>query len=139
MSVKSKARGPRPWKRGGLHKLACHDCKTYAYAAVAQLERHGLLACPACEARMVPDELELALHLGLNELPIVREFERVHAGKESSQRRSLGWNEAAARHSAGSLASMELAAVEQMRRDRWEACRSNRLQALKPAATPMPF
>jgi hypothetical protein len=34
---------------------------------------------------------------------------------------------------------MELAAVEQMRRDRWEACRSNRLQALKPAATPMPF
>jgi hypothetical protein len=141
MSVKSKARGPRPWKRGGLHKLACHDCKTYAYAAVAQIERHGLIACPAddCGREMVPDELELALHLGLNELPIVREYERVHAGKEASQRRSLGWNEAAARHSAGSLASMELAAIDDMRRERWEACRSNRLQALKPAATPMPF
>jgi hypothetical protein len=34
---------------------------------------------------------------------------------------------------------MELAAIDDMRRERWEACRSNRLQALKPAATPMPF
>jgi hypothetical protein len=134
-----KRSGPRPWKRGGLHKLACHDCRTYAYATVAQIERHGLLACPACGERMVPDELELALHLGLSELPIVREYERVHANKEASQRRSLGWAESSDRHTAGTLASMELAAIDDMRRERWEACRSNRLQALKPAPTPIPF
>jgi hypothetical protein len=43
------------------------------------------------------------------------------------------------RHTAGTLASMELAAIDDMRRERWEACRSNRLQALKPAPTPIPF
>jgi hypothetical protein len=78
--MSARRQGPRPWKRGGLHKLACHDCRTYAYATVAQIERHGLLA-----------------------------------------------------------ASMELAAIDDMRRERWEACRSNRLQALKPAPTPIPF
>jgi hypothetical protein len=93
----------------------------------------------ACGERMVPDELELALHLGLSELPIVREYERVHANKEASQRRSLGWAESSDRHTAGTLASMELAAIDDMRRERWEACRSNRLQALKPAPTPLPF
>jgi hypothetical protein len=130
----------KPWKRAGLHKLACHDCGAYAYATVAQLERFGLVACPGCGDRMVPDELELALLLGLDDLPIVREFERIAANKEASQRRSLGWNEAAERHSAGTLASMEQAAADEMRRQRRETCRSNRLRALQPVAeTAIPF
>jgi hypothetical protein len=133
------SRKPRPFTRAGLHKVACHDCGHYTYEAVAQLERRGLLPCPDCGVRMVPDELELALLLGLEDLPIVREWQRIAANKEASQRRSLGWNEAAARHSAGTLASMEQAAADEMRADRRARCRSNRLQALLPVAEPLPF
>jgi hypothetical protein len=77
---------PRPFKRAGLHRLACF-CGNYAYGTVAALERHGLPVCP-CGERLEPERLELALELGLDELPVVREFYRRTHRKTMAQSRT---------------------------------------------------
>jgi hypothetical protein len=129
----------RPFKRAGLHKLVCRDCGGYVYAAVAQLERHGLPVCPECGEAYDADELELALLLGLDDSPIVAAWRDLTARKELSQCRSVGWEHAAERHASGTLNRMDTRAADEMRAERRERARSNRLQALRPAAEAMPF
>lgn len=64
---------PAPFKRTGLHRLECEACPNYVYATVAALETHGLGRCP-CGEPFWPAVLELAMHLGADDAPVVAEF-----------------------------------------------------------------
>lgn len=126
------------FSRKGLHKLEC-GCGNSTYSTVAQLERHGLPVCP-CGERFLPDEVELAFLLGLTDAPAVVEYQRRVQGAEMAQARGVGsWSRAAARVAEGSLNPMSVKVAADMRAERRLRARENRLQALRPAAEPMPF
>lgn len=61
------------FKRSGTHPLECEQCDAYVYATVASLEAHGMPIC-GCGGTFQPRRLELALMLGLEDLPIVRAY-----------------------------------------------------------------
>lgn len=120
---------PRPFKRSGLHKLEC-DCGGYVYATVAQLERYGLPSC-GCGERLLPERLELAALLGLEDAPAVAEYRRelssVLHGQASHGRRGR------------ELRPAETIAAERVERRRSNAARERRISALAPAAEALPF
>jgi hypothetical protein len=129
---------PRPFKRAGLHKLEC-GCGNYTYSAVAALERYGLPDC-RCGQPFEPTELELAFMLGLDNADVVREYQRRTVGSEMAQARGVGsWQRTSERLAAGTLRPMSVKTAEAMRAERRDRARSNRLQAIRPAAEPMPF
>jgi hypothetical protein len=107
---------PRPFKRAGLHRLECPDCGCYGYYTVAMLEDAGCPDCwrPDCGGQLAPDELELAMLLGVDS-PAVAEYEL--------ECQSIAQSIAAER-------------VSVRRRER---ARSNRLSALRPVPEAMPF
>jgi hypothetical protein len=117
------------FKRTGLHKLEC-SCGAYLYATVAMLERHDLPAC-CCGSRFLPDRVELAMLLGVDDCPAIVEYERelssVMHGQTSHGIRGR------------ELRPAELIAAERVERSRRDRARSNRLAALLPAAEAMPF
>jgi hypothetical protein len=70
---------------------------------------------------------------------VVAEFEqRTHRSGLAQQRR-IGWMEAQRRHAAGTLNPMSVKAADEMRAERRERARSNRLSAIMPKPEPMPF
>jgi hypothetical protein len=125
-------RTPRSFKRGGLHKLACF-CGNYTYGTVAALERYGLPTC-GCGERLEPERLELALLLDLD-LPVVREYRR------RAHRKTMAQSAHARRPCADSsgFASMEMRALAEISAEQRAQARARRLNALLPAAEPLPF
>lgn len=120
---------PRTFKRSGLHKLECPDCAGYVYATVAQLETHGMPACP-CGAVYVPDELELAGLLGIDAPSVAeyqRECDRIAHGQTSHGIRGR------------ELRSVESIALERIAVRRRESARARRIAAIMPKPEPMPF
>jgi hypothetical protein len=129
------------FKRGGLHKVECPGCGAFAYTTVPQLERHGLPVC-RCGEDFVPDELEVAFLLGLEDAPVVEEWRRRTRNSELAQCRAVGWERAAERHAAGTLAPMDVKHADEMRQERRLMARKRRLAALRPvplASDPIPF
>ena len=126
-----KSKAPKPFSRQGLHRLEC-DCGAYTYATVANLEAHGLPLC-RCGGEHLPDRLELAQLLGLEDAPVVLEYERacnsVSHGQAGPGRHRIMPN----------FRAPELIASERVERNRATAARKRRLNALKPALEPMPF
>jgi hypothetical protein len=131
---------PRPFKRAGLHRLECPDCPCYGYFTVAMLEAAGgLPACFAvgCGARMMPTELELAVLLDVD-APVVREYEsecgRIAHGQAWSAGNGRGIGQA-----MRELEAPEMKAAARLAARRRDVARSNRLRAIAPVPTPMPF
>lgn len=122
-----------PNKRRGLRRLEC-DCGAAIYATFAQLERHGRPVC-ACGGEFLPDDVELAMALGLEDAPVVIEYQAAVSSisrGQSGPARSLRTN-------ARKFTDPQQLAAERVERARRERARSNRLGALAPAADPMPF
>jgi hypothetical protein len=119
---------PRNLRRG-LRRLECADCTASIYASFSQLEQHGIPTC-ACGGRFVPDDLELALALGVD-APAVAEYERelsrILHGQASHGLRGR------------ELRPAESIAAERVERSRRELAAQNRLNALRPAVAAMPF
>jgi hypothetical protein len=117
------------FKRSGLHKLEC-ECGGYVYATVAQLEQRGLPSC-GCGERFVPERLELAELLGVEDAPAVAEYR----AELSSVLRGQASHGIRGRE----LRPAELVAFERVEQRRRERARSNRLTALLPVAEALPF
>lgn len=124
----------KPFSRKGLHRLECLDCPGYAYGTVACLEAVGLPSC-ACGGRLVPERLELALMLGVEDAPIVAEYMARTARKESGQypasRRPC--------QSSGALADMGARAAAEIVAEQRLQSRQRRLSALMPTPEVLPF
>jgi hypothetical protein len=118
-----------PFKRSGLHKLEC-DCGGYVYATVAQLEQRGLPSC-GCGAAFLPERVELAELLGLENCPAVAEYRAelssVLHGQASHGRRGR------------ELRSAESVAAERVERRRRDLARKRRVAALLPTPAVIPF
>jgi hypothetical protein len=127
--MQSKGTAQRPFKRTGLHKMECRDCGNYAYSAVAALERFGLPMCH-CGSELLPDELELAVLLGVDS-PAVAEYE--------AECQSIAHGQASHGMRGRELRPVESIAAERVSARRRERARSNRLQAIRPAVASMPF
>lgn len=118
------------FKRSGLHRLECSGCGAYVYGTVANLERHGMPVC-GCGGGFMPERLELAMLLGLEDAPVVVEYERelssvIHGQASHVQR-------------GRSVRVPEAVAAERVERDRRERGRAHVLAALRPVAEPIPF
>lgn len=115
--------------RRGLRRLECADCGAVIYLTFAQAERFGLPTC-ACGGSFAPDDLELAVALGLDS-PAVAEYERelsrVLHGQASHGLRGR------------ELRPAESIAAERVECARRELAAQNRLNALRPAVAAMPF
>lgn len=122
------------FKRSGLHRLECQDCPGYAYLTVACLETVGLPSC-ACGGRLVPERLELALMLGVQDAPIVAEYMARTARKERAQypasRRPC--------QMSGALADMGARAAAEIVAEQRQQSRQRRLTALMPTPEVLPF
>lgn len=118
-----------PFKRTGLHRLEC-DCGAYVYGTVAQLESVGMPRC-ACGDTFHPDRLELALLLGLEDAPVMAEYNRA--------RGSIMHGQASHGRRGRELRSVEDIAFERLERNRAATARKRRLAALAPAPEPLPF
>jgi hypothetical protein len=130
---------PRPFKRGGLHRLECPDCPCYGYFTVAMLEAAGgPPACfvDGCGAAMTPTELELAMLLEVD-APVVAAYESECQSIAHGQAFAVGHGHG--RNAAHRLETPELKAAERVAKRRSDAALSNRLQALKPVAAAMAF
>jgi hypothetical protein len=128
---------PRPFKRAGLHRLECPDCPCYGYFTVAMLERlPGLPACLAahCPGTLVPAELELAMLLGA-ECAVVDEYRREVLSAQHGQAGASGCG----RRDTSGWRTPELIAAMRVESRRRDVARSNRLAAIAPVPTPMPF
>lgn len=125
-------RQPRPFKRAGLHPLRCPDCGCYGYFTVAMLEDAGCPECwrPDCEGTLAPDELELAMLLGVDS-PAVAEYEQ--------ECQSIAHGQASHGRKGRELRPVESIAAERVSVRRRERARSNRLSALRPVPEAMPF
>lgn len=122
------------FKRSGLHRLECEACDGYGYHTVANLEKHGLPSC-GCGSRMVPERLELALLLGVDDAPVVREWRWLTDRKERAQmpaaKRPCQVSE--------NLASMAERAANEIIADQRKTSRRRRLAAILPTPEPLPF
>src|SRR3954453_13111883 len=130
---------PRPFKRGGLHRLECPDCPCYGYFTVAMLEGAGVLpACfvGGCGERMVPTELELAMLLGVD-APAVEAYTLECQSIAHGQAFAVGHGNG--RNAADRLGTPGLRAAELLPKRRRYAALSNRRGALKPVSAPIPF
>jgi hypothetical protein len=118
------------FKRSGLHRLECESCDGYGYFTVAQLEAKGMPAC-WCGERLVPQRVELALMLGVEDAPIMAAYR----AKVSSVAHGQASHYAKGRE----LESPEFRAVESISRDQRRAARARRIAAILPTPEPMPF
>lgn len=134
MSKSKTTRKAGTFKRSGLHKLECRDCDGYVYATVAMLETHGLPSC-ACTGRLVPERLELALMLGVEDAPIVAEY------KARTERKLRAQMPAAKRpgQSSGNLADMGLRAATEIQLEQRLQSRQRRIAAILPTPEALPF
>lgn len=129
MPAKNKRRAAAPAnKRRGLRRVECESCAAAVYLTFAQAELHGLPRC-ACGGAFTPDDVELAMALGLEDAPVVVEYRR----KLSSVMHGQAWT------GNYGVQAPDNAAHAYVERNRRERARSNRLGALKPAPEPMPF
>lgn len=117
------------FKRAGLHKLEC-ECGSYVYATVSALETYGLPAC-GCGQPFEPLEVELAFLLGVEDCYAVREYRDALSRKLHGQAPHV--------QRGRTVEPAETLALADVVRGRRERARSDRLQALRPAADPMPF
>jgi hypothetical protein len=131
------AKTPKPFSRKGLHKLECQWCDGFAYFTVPTLEARGLPRCGWCGEAMEPATLELALELGQDDSPIVRELRDRTEDKESAQLWSLGRNRAEMKRWAGTLNSMADAAFSEIVAETRLA--SDRRRRRRIPVEPMPF
>lgn len=122
------------WKRSGLHRLECVNCPGYVYATVAMLETHGLPSCP-CGGRLVPERLELALLLGVQDAPIVADYRARTAAKERAQM------PAAKRpcQASESLNDMGARAAAEIQLEQRLQSRQRRMAAILPTPEALPF
>lgn len=116
-----------PNKRRGLRKLEC-ECGAFVYTTWAQAERHGMPTCP-CGGQYMPEDVELAMALALESAPVVGLYE----SKLSSVGHGQAWT---GNYGARPADQTTYEYIEGLRKDRAKA---NRLNALRPAAEPMPF
>lgn len=137
MSQRVTTNKPRPFKRSGLHKLACPACATYAYFTVATLEDAGLPRCwrEGCGEPLEPATLGLALELGMEDHELVIDYRRRTTNKEHSQARSVGGQQKQLARSE-TLASMDLRAYEEIRAEHSTDARARRVAALNRGYRP---
>jgi hypothetical protein len=113
--------------RRGLRPLTCDRCDARAYQTWTQAERARPLC--SCGGEYLPDDLELAMHLGLEHAPVVREYARQLASVQHGQ----AWTGNYGAQPAEQLAAARVAA------ERAAIAHRARLDALRPAAEPIPF
>lgn len=122
----------KSFKRSGLHRLECMACTGYTYSTVANLETVGLPSC-ACGERMLPERLELAVLLGVDDGTMRDEIEGLTLDKQRSQERSLGkrMSRAAIEEArrAGTVNDMAAKALDEIRTAEREKARARRLAA----------
>jgi hypothetical protein len=134
----SKRDASAPFKRGGVHRLNCVSCDGYLYATVAQLEARGTPAC-WCGEQMEPTRIELAMILGIDDAPAVRELADRTEDKERAQLRSVGRGGEMLKRFAGTLNDMSAVALEEIRAEQRAQARERRLSGLVPTPAAMPF
>ncbi len=124
---------PGKFKRGGLHRLTCTHCPTYAYMTVAMLEDAGLPRCwrDGCAGTLQPDRVELALLIGAEDAPVMSAYR----AKVSS----VAHGQASHYMRGRAVESPEFRAVESISREQRQEARKRRLAALLPTPEPMPF
>jgi hypothetical protein len=122
-----------PNKRRGLRRLEC-ECGAAVYATWSQLERHGRPVC-ACGGSFLPDDVELAFALGLEEAPVLVEYRAALSSVMHGQAPAGR----AMRNSGRELRDPSVIAAARVERSRRDRARSNRLGALAPVADSMPF
>lgn len=128
------------FKRAGLHRLDCQGCDNYTYSTVAAIETHGLPQCK-CGGEFQPAKVELALELGMTELPIAAAYFAKVSSVMHGQEPSLASLKLAARRAAKGteLETPEMVALAEFRKSESARARKRRLAALLPAPQPMAF
>jgi hypothetical protein len=119
------------FKRSGLHRLECTECDGYGYFTVAYLEKAApVMPGCACGAAMMPERLELAILLGVDDGTMRDEIERLALDKQRSQERSLGRRRLEIKRAEGTLNDMAAKALDELRLTEREHARARRLAAL---------
>lgn len=120
--------------RRGVHRLECAACGAIVYSTVPTLESKGLPLCDGggqhAPTRFDPESVELAEHLGVH-APAVDEY--------VAELRKVQHGQAPHGLKGRELRPAESVAFERVERRRREMARARRLDALKPAADPIPF